>query len=130
MLQAKPRPITLQLHLNKTDMYMFFSLYLKTIRKCSGYQYATRVIAQHILNEPHCVEIAFTTEKIEVGLVLSPKQEFSWLFEITWPFLYSKTPKTSLRAFFRRLKANYSTKAAAELTILLDQTKEGLCKSR
>lgn len=118
------------LNLNKTDMYMFFSLYLKTIRKCSGYQYATRVIAQHILNEPHCVEIAFTTEKIEVGLVLSPKEEFSRLFALTWPFLYSRAPKTYLRAFFKRLMANYDTKVKDELTILLNKTKEGLCKSR
>ena len=118
------------LNLNKTDMYMFFSLYLKTIRECSGYLYATRVIAQHILNEPHCVEIAFTTEKIDVGLVLSPKHEVSWFFTLTWPFLYSRAPKTYLRAFFKRLMANYDTKVKDELTILLNQTKEGLCKSR
>lgn len=117
------------LNLNKTDMYMFFSLYLKTVRECSGYKHATRVIAQHILNEPHCVKIAFTTEEIEVGLVLSPKQEFSWLFTLTWPFLYSRAPKTPLRAFFKRLMANYDTKVKDKLTILLNQTKEGLCKS-
>lgn len=118
------------LNLNKTDMYMFFSLYLKTVQKCSGYQAATCVIAQHILNEPHCVEIAFTTEKIEVGLVLSPKQGFSRIFTLTWPFLYSRAPKTHLRAFFKRLMANYDTKVKDKLTILLNQTKEGLCKSR
>lgn len=126
MLQVKQ----IILNLNKTDMYMLFSLYLKTIRECSGYQYATRVIAQHLLNEPQNVKIEFTPRRIEVGLVLSPRQGDEWVFAITWPFLYSKTPKTSLRAFFRRLKANYGTKAAAELTILLDQTKEELCKSR
>lgn len=118
------------LNLNKTDMYMFFSLYLKTIRGCSGYLYATRAIAQHILNEPNCVEISFTTENIEVGLVLSPKQESSWLFTLTWPFLYARAPKTYLRAFFKRLMANYDTKVKDVLTILLNQTKEGLCKSR
>lgn len=114
------------LNLNKTDMYMFFSLYLKTTRECSGYLYATRVIAQHILNEPNCVEIAFTTEEIEVGQVLSQKQEFPWRFTLTWPFLYSRAPKTHLRAFFKRLMANYDTKVKDELTILLNKTKEGL----
>lgn len=114
------------LNLNKTDMYLFFSLYLKTIRECSGYRYSTRVIAQHILNEPNCVEIAFTTESIDVGLVLSPKHGRSWDFTLTWPFLYSRAPKTHLRAFFKRLMTNYDTKVKNKLTILLNKTREGL----